>query len=274
MTPLSAAARRVLDHLDYLERTWPDLVELGVERGSRRRLPSSRRQRSTTALAVVEAEARAEQAERRRPGWVPGLGKHPVPIDVEMLDVLTLVVSTAEDVAGTVTQTAGVERPVCVGSAWEDPRPWLRAARAWLTAADEADERTVPWAAMVLGPVVRRVASVVGEIVDGQVLDALCPWCGGRSQKRPTGGARTLVVRAPGQPTTGARPEMTSLAEVVDDGPLIVCSGTNCSPPPSAVGMRVGGQPAWPWREWDWLARQLRPCDVLDTPSAQVGATG
>lgn len=263
-SPLTDAARRVLEQIDYLTETWEDLVTLGIEPSHRRRLTSSRRARSVESVEAASVEVRAELAERRMPGWVPGPGKHAAPLDVEMLDVLTLVVATAEDLALTVTQTAGVERPRHVVSAWEDPRPLLRSARAWLTAADEADKDTVPWASWVLGPVVRRVAAAVGEIMDGQLIDALCPWCCGRSVKRPTGGERTLVVHAPGS-TTGARAEQT--APGAGDGPMIVCHGTACTPPDSACGTRVRGMPAWPEREWDWLAKQLLPLDGADTPS-------
>lgn len=268
-SPLTDSARRVLEHLDYLVEAWPDLVTIGVEPSRRRRaLPSSRRARSAESVDASSAQARAELAERRQPGWVQGPGQHAVPIDVDMLDLLALVVSAAEDLGSTITQTAGVDRPPHAESPWADPRPWLLGARAWLTAADEADARTVPWAAGVLGPVVRRVAAAVGEIVDGQVLDALCPWCGGRWQGRS--GARTLVVHSPGSTTTGARAEATAPG-AVGEGPMVVCHGTSCTPPDSAVGKRVRGMPAWPEREWDWLAKQLRPVGGADTPQAQGG---
>lgn len=260
--PLTVAARQVIEHLDYLEETWPDLVTIGVERGTRRRMPSPRRGRSDEA---AQREAMAEAAERRQPGWVPGPGARPVPIDVDMLDLIVLVVSTAEDLGTTITQVAGVERPAPAASSWEDPRPYLRSARAWLTAAHDVDAETVPWAARLLAPVVRRVASAVGEILDGQVLDALCPWCGGRTDRDPNGGARTLVVHVGAGATTGARPETTEPGATKAEGPLIVCHGSECSPPESACGRRWREQPAWPEREWDWLAKQLV---TVDTPSS------
>ena len=263
-SPLTDAARSVLGHLDYLVEAWPDLVTMGVAAGGRRRLPSSRRHRPDAVVLAQAAEARAELLERRQIGWVPGTGKHPAPVDVDMLDLIRDVVAAAEDLALTITQTAGVDRPSHVTSVWEDPRPWLLSARAWLTAADEVDDLTVPWARSVLAPVVRRVASTVGEILDGQVIDALCPWCRGRSEKRPNGGERTLMVAAPGQASTGARPEATAPGQ--GDGPLVVCHGTNCAPPDSACGRRLRGMPAWPEREWDWLAKQLLPLDGADTP--------
>ncbi len=249
--------RRVLEQIDYLDNAWPNLIALGTDASTRRhRLPLSRR-RSDAALERAHREAAIEAAERSQPGWVPALSHPSVPVDVTMLDLLALVVSVAEDLAATVTQTAGVDRPRHATSAVEDPRPYLRTARAWLTAAQEADDRTVPWASAELAPVVHTAAAALGEIVDGQVLDALCPWCGGRTARRLMGGERTLVVHA--GPTA-----VTTQQSDADQGvgwPRIVCHGMNCTPPASACGAQVHGQPAWPEREWDWLAKQLVSVD-------------
>ncbi|MHB1063542.1 MAG: hypothetical protein ACYC1Z_03450 [Georgenia sp.] len=268
----SDQTRRVDDQLDYLEQTWPELVTTGVIPGSRRVLPSSRRRRSAEAVKQAAIDDALDMLERGKPGWVPGAARQPAPVDLDMLDTLAVVVSTTEDLVATITQTAGVERPVHVESVYEDPRPYLRTARAWLTAAQEADDRTVPWADDLLRPVVRKVATMLGEIVDGQVLDALCPWCTGRSEKRPTGGDRTLVVHAPAVTSTASRSGRAG----ADDGPVVVCHGTNCTPPSSSVGTWIGEQPAWPEREWDWLAKQLLAVDgdvtaravAHDTPQA------
>lgn len=260
----NADVRRVLEQIDYLEEAWPQLVTLGIGASTtRRRLPAGRR-RSDAALERVDREARIEAEERSQPGWVPAISHPSVPVDVTMLDLLAMLVSVAEDLAATVTQTAGVERPSHATSAVEDPRPYLRTARAWLTAAQEADDRTVPWATGELTPVVRAAATALGEIVDGQVLDALCPWCGGRTERHPMGGQRTLVVDA--GPTAVTTQQPAPEPRPGDVGwPRIVCHGLNCTPPASACGAQVHGQPAWPEREWDWLAKQLDPADTPST---------
>lgn len=257
-----AVVRRVLEQIDYLETAWPQLITLGVEASTRRQQLPTRRRRSDEAVERARREAQAEAAERRMAGWVQALSHPSVPVDVTMLDLLATVVEAAQDLAETVTQTAGADRPTYVESAMEDPRPRLRTARAWLTAAQDVDDRTVPWAAAVLTPVVRSVASALGEIIDGQVLDALCPWCGGRSSRRPGGGDRTLVVHAGPDAVTTQQAD-TEPAGPGDVGwPRIVCHGANCTPPASACGAQVHGQPAWPEREWDWLAKQVRSVDT------------
>lgn len=256
---MTNAVRRVLEQIDYLEEAWPQLVTLGVAASTRRHHLPSRRRRSREAIERAQRTAQLEAAERRRPGWVPALSHPSAPVDVTMLDLLTRVVEVAENLAEVVTQTAGVDRPRHVESALEDPRPRLRTARAWLTAAQEVNADIVPWAGRQLLPVVREAAEALGEIVDGQLLDALCPWCGGRTERRPMGGERTLVVQA-GPMAVTTQQSGQSRPEPGEVGwPRIVCHGLNCTPPASACGAQVDGQPAWPEREWDWLAKQLNP---------------
>lgn len=259
MTTSTADVSRVLEEIDYLENAWPQLVTLGTDASNRRRLPSTNRRRSDEALERAQREAAIEAAERRMPGWVPALSHAAAPVDVSMLDLIAELVAVADDLAETITGVAGIAVGHVV-SAWEDPRPRLRVARAWLTKAQEEDPRTLPWARGILAPVVRAAAQALGEIVDGQLLDALCPWCGGRTERRPMGGERTMVVHAgPTAVTTQEAPEERGAG-----WPRIVCHGLNCSPPASACGTTWRGQPTWPEREWDWLAKQLKPVEQTE----------
>ncbi|MGZ4589141.1 MAG: hypothetical protein ACXVX9_15210, partial [Mycobacteriaceae bacterium] len=88
---------------------------------------------------------------------------------------------------------------------------------------------------------IERAHQVLGLISDGQVLKAVCPWCGGRTEAHPTGGAHTLRVRnIHGLDTT-----------------VVVCEGGACEPPAEDCGTWVRGRPAWRQYEWDWLADRI-----------------
>lgn len=255
-----ATSRRLRAQVDedvaYLVDSWPALVTLRTPGSGRRRPPSrhevTEAQRLRSELLAIQERVELRRARELGVQPVPPTGPIPAPAALEVLDLLAEFVAVSADVADAVTQTAGVERPPSSpSSSWTDPRPYLRLAAAWLEQADEVDERTVPWVAAQLRPLAGKVAHQLGEVHDGQLLDALCPWCGGRTERRLTGGERTLVVYVRG--TRRAK------AEGQGDGPVIVCRGLNCEPPEASCGTRVGGRPAWPEREWDWLARQLLP---------------
>jgi hypothetical protein len=253
--------RQIAEDMDYLIGAWPFLVALGVPGTDNPRRPHRRPSEEQRARAALEAMQ--ERIEARMPGYVRGTGPIVAPVPIALLDLLSQLVGTVAEVCDTVTQTAGVERPPQPVSSWTDPRPYLQAARAWLSVAAEADERTEPWVAGRLHPLADAVASHLGEVHDGQTIEALCPWCGGRTDGHPNGGELTLVVYArqsrleqASMPTEAAK-----VGAERAEGPVIVCRGVNCSPPPSHVGVWVGEQPAWPEREWAWLSDQIRPLE-------------
>ncbi|PFG19855.1 hypothetical protein ATL40_1431 [Serinibacter salmoneus] len=240
----------VRQHLDYLEEVWPDVVELRVP--SNRARGVGRRHRSDHAVEAARVRAVAEAVERAAPGAVVPPGVRPVPVDVGALDLMAQIAGAAEWACSSVVQAAGVEQLDPVGSVYVDPRPYLRRARAWLTGAHEAEpEFLLGNLDSILAPVVMSTAAFLGDILDGQVLDAVCPWCGGRTASAPVGGQRTLRVVCPGGRLRGD-------GERDDRPPMVVCFGENCEPGPREVGMVFGGRPAWPEREWDWLSKQLR----------------
>jgi len=252
----SRLERDVVAEIDYLADAWPALVTLRVPSSGRRRPPGRRDVSEAQRLhaAVLAIQERMEDRQRAvevNAMPVPPTGPIPAPAVIAVLDLLALFVATAADIAETVARVAGVDAPPQVESSWTDPRPYLKFARTWLTVADGADDRTMPWVAKTLRSLADRVATQLGEVYDGQLLDALCPWCGGRTERRPTGGERTLVVYA--------RQSRRDAEGTKHEGPVIVCRGVNCTPPESACGTSVGAHPAWPEREWDWLSKQLLP---------------
>lgn len=254
---MSRLQRQVVEDLDYLIGSWPALVTLSTP-GSTKRRPVGRHEISDAQRAHRAVLAMQERIEDRKRAKelgcvpVPPTGPIPAPAALGVLDLLARFVMVASDVAETVADTAGVDRPPQVESSWTDPRPYLQLARAWLTVADDVDSRTVPWVGLQLRPLADQVATQLGEVHDGQLLDALCPWCRGRTERRPNGGERTLVVYARGSRLEQAEGQRK-------DGPVIVCRGVNCEPPEQSCGTRIGSHPAWPEREWEWLAKQLLP---------------
>ena len=254
--------RQIAEDTRYLIDSWRPLVELGVPGTRQRRLMRPRR--PSEEMAEQAAREHAEDtAERRKAGYVPGPRRLPAPAPLHLLDLLARFVSVCADVAETVAQIAGVERLDAPVSAHVDPRPYLVHARAWLKVAQEADDTTEAWVAEQLHRLADAVAAHLGELADGQVLEALCPWCGGRSEKRPTGGDLTLTVYARGPRAATEPPAETKPGEKAKERPpMIVCRGTNCAPPDGECGNRIGGLPAWPDREWDWLAARLLPVDT------------
>ena len=230
---------RIREHLDYLEAAWPDVLDL--------KEPSNRlvsvRALPPDAAARARAAALVELAESRLPGAVTPPGERPAPVNVTALDLLSEIVGAAQYVASWVARVATMSDLGAMPSAYLDPRPRLLLARAWLSAAAEEDPGTVPEVERLLAGVAGRAASFLGDVLDGQVLDAVCPWCEGRTEHAPLGGERTLRVVAPGARRRG----------VAAEPPLLVCLGLNCEPGPQYCGSRYQCQPAWPEWEWQWL---------------------
>lgn len=98
----------------------------------------------------------------------------------------------------------------------------------------------------------RRAAAALGLILDGQLLDALCPWCDGRTDRHPVGGARTLRVHVMHDAHRG-------------DTPVVACEGGHCEPSSADASDdpadRWHGHPTWPQHEWEWLAARIDHAD-------------
>lgn len=223
--------------LNFLIDHWADLLEARL-RGTPR--PWSEPAASLERRAEADAKARAERLERS--DVAPG--ERMAPLHIDVLDVIVDLVATADDLAERLAQHHGaVEAPLAASSAFSDPRPHLRLVGR-LCGDLEADEDQVTAALLAHARAELRrlgddVAAALGLIRDGQVLKALCPWCGGRTTDKPVGGGHTLRVRNR------------------HDGPVIVCHGVGCEPPEADCGTWIHGRPAWPQHEWDWLAQRL-----------------
>lgn len=209
-------------------------------------------QMSDEKRAAADILARLEKAEIINAGLL--LGETPPPFDLDVADLLSEIMSTADELADRVCRA--VYRPVDppAGSAFADPSRFLRLVLRWLPLAVTVDEGLAAYTEGRCDGLVFRAHGLLGLLGDGQLLDAACPWCEGRTSTSPTGGARTLRVRA--QLPDGKR----SVASVdpQDVRWFVVCEGGLCEPPTADCGSRLRGRPAWPLSsEGDWLAMRL-----------------
>lgn len=179
-------------------------------------------------------------------------GEHQDAARTDVLDVLDGILSEAVELEQHVSRAAWA--PI-IRPGGKDPRPHLARTIAYLPTAVTAwtnGDEIAWWAADVASELLTQVSHALSLLTDGQRLKVLCPWCDGRTEMAPTGGQRTWRVR-------------TMPVDLL----AIVCEGI-CAPPPG-MSSWWRGAPAWPWYEWEWLARQLDARDAKAT--IQSGST-
>lgn len=206
---------------------WPDLVESRIK-GTQRIMPSHTRDPGT-----LEAGE--------------GLGCIPAPIHLDVLDAMASIVMWADMLHEHVAQTVGHPRLEPAASALADPRPFLRYVEVLLPEASESDPEIVEAVHEKAERMRDIILAKVGEVFDGQTLEAICPFCIGQTFAKR--GARTLRVRL--------------IASRVKEGEqefVIVCENPDgCRPFSAECDLWIKGRPAWPWSQWDWLAERLLP---------------
>lgn len=224
--------------LDYMIDAWPLLVSMKIPGSQRSWVETPRR----TALTDADKERLGKQGIVRR-----------APANVGALDLLATIAARADDIARCVVDVAELGHDFLpMESAAKDPRPWFLVISTWIGQAHQRDDLTVPWVADQVRTLTQPTARLLGDVRDGQVMNAVCPWCGGRTASGT--GERTLQIHYPSHRTTTD----------TDDEPLIFCFGIECTPPSSACGSRYQGHPAWTHREWGWLAAQLSTATVKE----------
>jgi hypothetical protein len=174
-------------------------------------------------------------------------GQAPVPFDVDVLDLLSTILVEADDLAdrAAVACWRPVDPPAT--SAFADAgRPVALLAQLLPTLARQ-DPDLVAHIAERAADLVDQAQHVLGLTFDGQLLDANCPWCRGRTERHPEGGRRTLRIR------TG-KPERDPVTGQQGPGrTLVVCEGGACEPGEQS-GLRWRGLPAWDLlNEGEWL---------------------
>lgn len=195
-------------------------------------------------------------AHLRQQGVVVPPGESPAPYDLDIADLLVEILTAADTLAervaeiveadliawaGTWASTLPTIAPPAAAHAFADPRAHLAflAEHAALIAVLDPD--LLEHLADTAQRHIDRAAPALGLVADGQLLDALCPWCHGTTGAHPVGGARTLRVRT----LPGGRA-------------VVVCEGGRCEPDPADCGIRWRGLPAWDLQnEGEWLADRI-----------------
>lgn len=205
---------------------------------------------SPAQQAQRDREAKLERLERS--GIAPG--ETPAPCQLDVADLLSEVMSTADELADLVCLATWRPTPQPVVSAFSNPTRFLNLVTRYLPLAATVDPALPGVVEARCDGLVYRAHAVLGLLGDGQLLDVVCPWCDGRAAGHPVGGAKTMRVRA--QLPAGKR----SVAGVdpKDVRWLVVCESGLCEPPEADCGERLRGRPAWPLAsEGEWLAQRF-----------------
>lgn len=206
---------------------------------------------SMSAVARAERDRLARLERLERSAIAPG--ESPAPFDLDVADLLSEILAAADSMADLVSDTAKVARMPAAQSAFNDPEPYLIHVLDMLPACRRRPD-VVRRIEERCDELVLRTHTTLGLLGDGQLLDVVCPWCDGRrSDDAPTGGAKTMRIRAqlpPGKPMSKVDPK--------DVRWLVVCESGSCDPPQAECGERLRGRPAWPLKtEGEWLAMRF-----------------
>lgn len=257
MTDISAT----LETLTWVRDRWPDLLKARL-RGT----PRPWHQTDETPPEVAAERDRTARLERiEADGRMPGYSLAPLHVDV--LDTMAQVLMTADLLHEDIAQTVGYPKlayptarrgpgPYLDLDDNISPVPYLDYVVHLLDQAVDTDLKIAEHAARKAETMQTLIRTVLGEIVDGQLLDAICPFCLGVTPHHPAGGAKTMHFRLlpiPDQPATQGHVAVTGLVD-----PVIRCENpVDCKPFAVECGLWVKGQPAWRWPEWEWLAKRL-----------------
>ena len=223
---------------------WDDLVEYRLKGTPRPwRQPD---ELTPERRAERDALARLEKAEVERWGRAPGFS--PAPMHVSTLDVMVDVLAEADALHETVAQYLGHDRLEPATSALDDPTRFLHyvAVRVGPAAAESDDLFAL--VAEKAAAMRTAIASELGEIEDGQTLNAICPFCCGVTMRHSAGGAKTMRFRL-----------IDDRLHEGEKEAVIVCESGACEPFAAECSLRVRNYPAWRFTDWEWLAERLLP---------------
>lgn len=233
--------------LQFVLEHWEQLLELRIPGTARPWRQPLMDPRSREVMAARDREERAV-----RDPDAPGFTLAPNHIDVlsVVVDVWVTVDELATRIAATLHQPQ--RRPADLRKIELLDAEQLETIRVFFETA-AAHNKRLRTLAQKLGRLTGEVTRALSIVRPGQLLDgAMCPWCLGVTDDRPEGGATTMRV----EEIAAARPanEHRSAIEAVY---AVVCWNPTCTPPETDVHNWHHTRPAWPAREWDWLAERL-----------------
>lgn len=250
--------------LDFIEEHWLSLCES-------RRIGTSRPWRQALLDPDVRAALHARDREDReaRDPDAPGFTAAPEYVDV--LDVMVAVWVVLDELVHRISpdwrrsRAAGARNRASAEygpPSFTEITPMIEFIRTWIGPVAEVELGVATGPAQRLHRLTADVSRVLGLVRAGQLLSgAVCPWCRGVTPKHPAGGATTLRVEeiAKAKNATALRPAVEAVHAVVCWNPL-------CDPGEEDCGTRYRGRPAWPWHEWEWLAKRLIIAEPQPTP--------
>jgi hypothetical protein len=252
--------------LDFIAEHWPSLCEsrrIGTPRPWRQALLDPEVRAAQLARDRVDRDARDPDA--------PGFTSAPEHVDV--LDVMVATWAALDELVHRISpdwrrSRAGGGRTRTEAERGHAPLGDITASiefiRLWIGTVNDVEPGIARGPAQQLHALTSEVSRVLGLVRAGQLLSgAVCPWCRGVTPKHPAGGATTLRVEeiAKAKHATQLRPAVEAVHAVVCWNPL-------CDPDEEDCGTRYRGRPAWPWHEWEWLAKRLVIAEPETTPTA------
>lgn len=233
---------QTLARLVTVRDRWPDLEEARLHGTPR---PWQHTEMTEIARAERSRRDRQERADIARLR-LPVMGYSRAPLHVDILDTMAAILMDADLLHEAIAQAIGHPTLAHPASAYDDPWPYLEYAIELLTEATETDRGMIVGAAEYAEAMERAMLVVFGEFHDGQVLNAVCPFCCGRTFVKPAG-EKTLRVRIVPDHRDETKTEVVVACENPD----------GCRPFAAECGMWVKGRPAWPWSQWEWLSERL-----------------
>lgn len=204
------------------------------------------------AISRFKGTARVIAATTRRPAEQleegEGFGSVPAPVHLDVLDAIAAILDWAYTLHEHVAQTIGHDRLTPPVSIYANPRPYLEFVRDHLPGACDDDHDMLEAVHDTTHRIKSLIFTKIGEVFDGQELEALCPFCLGQTFKRLFG-ERTMRVRL-----------VESRVREGELEPVVLCENPDgCRPFAVECDMWVGSKPAWPLSRWGWLAERLLP---------------
>lgn len=222
----AAACRRILRDLEYVLTSWPDLLESrfkGTPRPWAERIFTADEKQAADDLASVERSERAY-----------GIGDHPAPCHVDVLDTITEVSCEMLELEDAVRDALGfgpAERRMPARGADD---VWVESAATWLRSS-----LTAVGGHEALLEHVMSEAALMASAVRSSLGESVC-----------------TLIKAPCIACSQMTLRLFCAHDRLADS-YVLCTNRLCDPDQKVCGARLRGLPFWPLNELDWLNDRL-----------------